>query len=69
MSDTKKDDTPPASLPGSMTAGMAAVVVIGWGVKARWGIEIPADVGVAMGLLLTGAAHMVQGAWLTWRHQ
>jgi len=50
----------------SMSGGTAAsVIIIGnWLLKLKYGQEMPADVVVAAGLVLAGAAHGAQLAWL-----
>jgi hypothetical protein len=48
----------------SITTAGAIVIILNYATKLRYGQDIPADVGMAIGILLTGAAHLVQMGWL-----
>jgi hypothetical protein len=44
----------------SVTTATAIVIVANYAVKLKYGVDIPADVGAAMGAILFGAAHAAQ---------
>ncbi len=48
----------------SVTTATAIVIVANYFVKLRYGADIPTDVGMAMGAILVGLAHLVQSVVL-----
>ena len=48
----------------SVTTATAIVIVVNYFVKLRYGADIPTDVGMAMGAILVGVAHVVQNVVL-----
>lgn len=54
---------------GSLTVAAAAVIVLNFIVKTKWAVEIPGDVGMSIGVLLTAIAHGAQMAFLAWRNK
>lgn len=58
---------PQPSGTGSITFAAAAVGVGNWVLTQRYGIAIPGDVAMYIGVLLTGAAHVAQMMFLAWR--
>ena len=69
MSDTvaRPPEKPQPNGTGSITFAAAAVGVGNWVLTQRYGITIPGDVAMYIGVLLTGAAHGAQMAFIALR--